>query len=111
MDDQRHSANRSGLEIVSVDNSAAGCLRDLSAGGFRAGRSAVKVRRILSSFRRFNCGRRANPVRKSTDGGMERTEATQDQARREEYARHEGKELVFEFYSLDALRAEWQRGK
>jgi hypothetical protein len=42
---------------------------------------------------------------------MERAETTQDQARREDDAGHEGKIVRFEFHSLDALRAEWQRGK
>jgi len=116
---------------VSVDNSAAGCLRDLSAGGSGTGRSAFGVGSILGVFRRFDCGRRADPLRVSADGGMERAETAENQARREESEGYEGKKLEitpeviqnkynetaenevhhnvhFEFYSLSTLRAEWR---
>ncbi len=93
---------------MSVDNSAAGRLRDLPAGGNRAGRSALGVRSILGAFRRTDSGGRADPLRESTNVGMERATATQDQTRREEPARYEGKKLELEFHSLSQLRAEWQ---
>ena len=97
---------------MSVDNSATGRVRDLSVGGSGTGRAAVGVRSIPSSPGWIDSGRRANPVRESTDGSLERPEVAQDQAGREADAGHERKEIVrFEFHSLEALRAEWQRAR
>ena len=95
---------------MSVDNSAAGCLRELPIGGSGAGGAAVTVHSISDALGRIDSGGRADSVRQSTDGCMERAPTTEDQARREDHARHEGKKsaLKFEFQSLEALRVQWQ---